>query len=156
MKHLKILCAILLVAVMLWGCERGGGADARTSFLGDYTFVSNGDIDLYAGSVKVVTVPLDKEGEMSIVAADKANTVWIIAENDTALAYISGSELFMEATKDTTTIGGVSMEMSFTYGRATLVENKLSWTTDVDITATYKSMSLSGKGKVDIVATKKE
>lgn len=156
MKHLKISCAILLVAVMLWGCERGGGADARTPFLGEYTFVSNGDIDLYAGSVKVVTVPLGQEGEMSIVAADKANTVWIIADNDTARAYISGSELFMEATKDTATIGGVAMDMSFNYGPATFVENKLTWTTDVDISATYKSISLSGKGIVDIVATKKE
>ena len=155
MKNWKFSCFILLIAVALCACERAGGGDARKAFLGDYTFVSNGDIDLYAGAVKVVTVPLDKEGEMSIVPADKSNTVWIVAENDSALAYVSDSELFMESTTDTTTIGGISMEMSYTYGKASLVENKLSWSTDVVITATYKAMTLSGKGTVDIVATKK-
>ena len=153
MKHWRTICAILLAAVVLCSCERSA-SDARKPFIGDYTFVSTGNIDLYAGSVKVITVPMDKDGEMSITPADKDNTVWIIAENDSLLAYVSGTEMFMDPTTDSTTIGGILMQMSFTYGRATLTDNQLSWKTDVEITATYRSMSLRGTGQVDIVATK--
>ena len=52
------------------------------------------------------------------------------------------------------------MDLSFTYGKATLKEDTLSFVTNVDITATYSSDTLgildnlTGKGQTTIVATK--
>lgn len=159
MKNFKAICAIVMMVLALCGCERGQGdpgKDAGQTFIGDYTFVSTGDIDLYMGAVKVTSVPMNKEGEMSIAPAEKSNEVWMKAEGDSMLAYVSGNSLFMEPATDTATIAGIQMLMSFTYGKATLVNNQLSWPTNVDITATYKSMNVKGTGTVEIVATKKE
>ena len=156
----NIMCAIMLMAVLLCGCKRNQEQvepqDPRQAFVGDYTFVSTGDIDLYMGSVKVITVPMNKDGEMSITLAQEDNAVWIIAEGDSLEAYVSGNLLFMEPTTDEVTMSGLVMEMAFTYSKATLTGNQLSWTSTVDITATYQSLSVSGSGQVDIVATKKE
>jgi len=157
MKNWKFFCAMLLMATLVFcGCDRGmDPTKSRQAFVGDYTFVSTGNIDLYMGAVMVFTVPMDKEGEFSISLAEKSNAVWIVAEGDSLLASVSGNELFMEPTKEETTMAGVEMKMSFTYGKATLENNRLSWTSDVDITATYQSVSIAGKGQVDFVATKK-
>ena len=161
MKNLKglwtiFLMVMVLAVVALCGCERSGEtSDPRLAFVGEYTFVSTGDIDLYLGSTKAFAVPMDKEGEMSIKLAEKSNAVWIIAEGDSVLAAVSGNELYMEPMKQETTVAGISMDMSFSYGKATLENNQLSWITNVDITATYMSLQVTGSGQVVIVATKK-
>ena len=158
MKNIKIVCSMLLLAAILCGCKRGEQEpeDARTAFIGDYTFVSSGTIDLYMGSTKMITLPMDKEGELTIVAGESSNEVWVIAEGDSAQAYIAGDELVMKPMQQETTIAGMELDMAFTYGTAKLVENQLSMTAYVDITATYRSMQFSGNGQVDVVATKKD
>jgi len=155
--YFKNMCALLLVAVLWCGCEGGGlnPKNAREAFVGDYTFVSTGDVDLYMGATKVITIPMDQKGEMTIALAEKSNAVWIIADNDSTLASVSENELFIEPTEEEVTMAGIDMQMSFTHSKATLVNKQLSWTSTMDITATYRSMSLSGKGQVDIVATRK-
>ncbi len=157
-KYLTRFFALLLAILTFAACDRSKeepSTDPRDIFVGDYSFESVGSIDLYAGLVKVVTVPMDQKGELSIVSGDKDDMVWIIASGDTALAYVSDNQLLMEPTEDEATFGDLVMEMSFTYGKATLKDNQLSWTSDVDITASYKEHILSGIGTVDIVATKK-
>ena len=157
-KYLTRIFAILLAILTFAACDRSKeepSTDPRDIFVGDYSFESVGSIDLYAGLVKVVTVPMDQKGELSIVPGDKDDMVWIIASGDTALAYVSDNQLLMEPTEDEATFGDLVMEMSFTYGKATLKDNQLSWTSDVDITASYKDHLFLGSGKVDIVATKK-
>lgn len=157
-KYLTRFFALLLAILTFAACDRSKeepSTDPRDIFVGDYSFESVGSIDLYAGLVKVVTVPMDQKGELSIVPGDKDDMVWIIASGDTALAYVSDNQLLMEPTEDEATFGDLVMEMSFTYGKATLKDNQLSWTSDVDITASYKEHILSGIGTVDIVATKK-
>ena len=159
MKNIKIVCGMLLLAAILCGCKRDEQApeeDARAAFIGDYTFVSTGEIDLYMGSTKVTTVPMDKEGELSIVAGEASNEVWVVSEGDSAQAYIAGDELLMKPMQQETTIAGMELDMAFTYGTAKMVENQLSMTAYVDITATYRAMQFSGNGQVDIVATKKD
>ena len=158
MKHLKYVCAMLLIATVLCGCKRDEQApeDAREAFIGDYTFVSSGAIDLYWESTKMATVPMDKEGELSIVAGEASNEVWVVAEGDSAQAYIAGNELVMRPMQTETTIAGMELDMAFNYGTAKLVENQLSMKAYVDITATYKSTHFAGNGQVDVVATQKD
>lgn len=148
------MCAVLLMAVAaLCGCEKNAN-DARAAFIGDYSFVSEGSIDFYLESKKV-TLPMINKGEMTIAPAQKENAVWVIADNDSTLAYISGNAMFMEPVKETTTMSGMKMDMSFTYGKATLEGDKLSLTAEMEVTATYQSATFTGNGQVDIVATKK-
>ena len=159
MKHFrKYVCAVLLIATALCGCKRDEQEpeDAREAFIGDYTFVSWGTIDLYWESKKMVAIPMDKEGELSIVAGEASNEVWVIAEGDSAQAYIAGNELVMKPMQTETTIAGMELDMAFTYGTAKLVNNQLSMTAYVDINATYKSTHFAGNGQVDVVAAKKD
>ena len=146
----------MAVVMLLAACEgTTPQTDPREVFVGDYSFSSKGDIDLYAGKTKIFTVPLDKEGEMSITLSDQANAVWIVAEGDTAIAYVSGNQLFMDPTTEDIQYGDVNLHLKFTYGKATLEENQLTLPTDVEVSATYQSLSVSGSGKVDVSATKK-
>ncbi len=158
-KSLTRFFAILLAILTFAACDRSKeeepSTDPRDIFVGDYSFVSTGSIDLYASGVKVYTVPMNEKGNLSIALGKEANTVWVIAAGDTTLAYVSNNQLLMEPIEDEATFGDLVMEMSFTYGKATLKDNQLSWTSDVDITASYKEHILSGIGTVDIVATKK-
>ena len=159
MKYLKSAFAILLAILTFTACERSKeeepSTDPRDVFVGDYSFESTGNIDLYAGAVKVVTVPMDQKGELAIAPGDEDDTVWVIASGDSVLAYVHDNQLFMDPTEEETSIGELAMELSFTYSKATLKDNKLSFSSDVEITASYKDYSLFGTGKVDIVATKK-
>lgn len=155
MKNWKSLCGILLTAVVLCGCEGGAEPkDPREAFVGDYTFVSTGSIDIYLGTVKMGSVPLDQDGNLSITLAEKSNAVWIVADNDSMQASVSGNELFMEPLKQQLTMGGMEMDLSFTYGKGTLEKNVLSIPADVQAVVSYQAMSLTGNGHVDVVATK--
>lgn len=157
-KYFTKACVVLSAVLTLVACEgskQGPSSDPRDAFIGDYTFVSDGDIDLYAGALKLFTIPLDQSGEMSIAYGNESNTVWVIAEGDSTIAYVSGNQMFMDPTTDEATFGELVMHLSFTYGKATLDGKQLSWTFDVEIAAEYKTYSLSGSGQVDIVATKK-
>lgn len=75
---------------------------------------------------------------------------------------INGMNMFAKYLKRTSVLllAALVMDLSFTYGKATLKEDTLSFVTNVDITATYSSdtldipLKLTGKGKTDIVAIK--
>jgi len=153
-KYFTKVFAVVMAALMLTACE-GNKKDPREAFVGDYTFTSKGNIDLYAGTLKLFTIPMDNTGELSIVLGKEENNLWVVSDGDTIQAYASGNQLFMDPTSEQTTFKELVLDLSFTYGKATLVENQLSWTSDVAITATYKGRNLVGSGKVDIVATKK-
>lgn len=153
-KYFTRLCAVLLAVMLLSACERAQ-KDTRTDFVGDYSFVSKGSIDLYAGSLKLITIPMDRSGEMTISPGDDPSHVWVVASGDSTLGHVSGKELFMDPTTDQSTYGNIVMDLSFKYGKATLKNDMLSWATDVEIMATYMSQTVSGVGTVDIVATKK-
>ena len=169
MKHMKkswnrigVIMA-MMAAVTLCGCEGGKNTepqeepkvDPREAFVGEYAFTSKGDIDLYAGVLKLLTIPMDQQGDMTITPGDSVNTVWVIAGEDSTKAYVSGENLFMDPTKEEMTYGEVVMELSFTYGKATLSNDTLSLATDVEISATFRERGLTGSGKVDIVAVKR-
>ena len=153
MKKLIILC---LAALMIAACERAADNDPREVFVGDYTFVSKGNIDLYADSLKVITVPLDKKGEMSLSLADKDNELWMVAEGDSTIARLSDGRLFIDPATEQQTFKNLVLTLSYTYTPVTLENDQLSLTSDVEATATYKeTYTLSGRGQVNITATKK-
>ncbi len=163
-KYLKRTSVLLLAALVMSACEgskEGPKKDAREAFVGDYSFVSTGSIDLYAGALKVLAVPMNEEGFLSIALADEENAVWMIVEKDSSMGHVVGDGLFMEPTTARETFRNkLVMDLSFTYGKATLKEDTLSFVTNVDITATYSSDTLgildnlTGKGQTTIVATK--
>ena len=61
----------------------------------------------------------------------------------------------MDPTEHDIDYGEVSLHLAFTYGKATLEDNQLTFTSEVEVSASYQSQTLSGSGTVDIVATKK-
>lgn len=158
MRHINFITRTLAVLMAVWmlsACEREKQTDPRDAFIGKYSFVTKGNIDLYAGSLKIATFPMNEKGELSIsAAASNPNDVVVVAENDTTIGHISGNYLFLDPTSAVETFGIIDMHLDFTYGKATLSNNTLSFVTEVAISASYNDMSLTGNGKVDIVATK--
>ena len=157
MKNLIKTSIMLLALWTLSACERGNqpGNDPRQAFVGEYDFTSSGSVDVYVGAVKMGSLPMNEKGTMSISTATEPNEVWVIAKEDSTLAHVSGNFLFMDPTSKVETFRSIDLNLSFTYGKATLSHDTLSFPTDVTISATYEDKSISGTGHVDIVAVKK-
>ena len=155
MKNWKFICTIVMVAAVLCGCERGQ-VDPRVAFVGDYSYVSTGEVDLYLGSVPVGDqLPLDNEGEFTFVLGEASNEILMIEENDTTVAVVSNNTIYLEPVTQIESMGEVDMEITYDYGEATLINNQLDWQGEVSVKATYKGAVLSGSGPIEIVATKK-
>ena len=152
---MKRLFILLATATLLVSCERPAAEDPRQAFVGDYDFVSTGNIDIYADSLKLFSLPMDKTSEMKLSPAEKDNELWLIAEGDSTIARLSDGRLFIDPATEQRTYGGIVLTLSYTYSPATLENDRLSLTSTVEISATHKDRSLSGRGQVDIVATKK-
>lgn len=157
MKNWKFICTIVMVAAVLCGCERGHvDPDPRVAFVGDYSYVSTGEVDLYLGSVPVgEQLPLDNEGEFTLVLGEASNEILMIEENDTTVAVVSNNTIYLEPVTQIESMGEVDMEITYDYGEATLINNQLDWQGEVSVKATYKGAVLSGSGPMEIVATKK-
>lgn len=157
MKNWKFICTIVMVAAVLCGCERGCiDPDPRVAFVGDYSYVSTGEVDLYLGGVPVgEQLPLDNEGEFTMVLGEASNEILMIEENDTTVAVVSNNTIYLEPLTQIESMGEVDMEITYDYGEATLINNQLDWQGEVSVKATYKGAVLSGSGPMEIVATKK-
>lgn len=158
-KYFSYVCILLTTVLLLGSCDRSNDPeknDPRAVFVGDYTFASTGDIDIYAGTIKVAALPMDQEGEMSISLAEKDNAVWIVAEGDSLLAYVSENRLFIDPTSEQRTFKNLVLDLSFTYSNVILQEDVLSMLMDVMVSATYEEYSLAGRGQVELVANKKK
>ena len=155
MNNLIKTCAIFMAVLTLSACERASQPkDARDAFVGDYTFTSTGSVDIFAGELKVYTIPMSETGELSIAKDSVPNRVMMVAGNDTSYGRVSDNYLFLDSLKAVETYGKIEMNLSFTYGKATLSHDTLSIPTNVVITASYQDKNLSGVGKVDVVAIK--
>ena len=53
------------------------------------------------------------------------------------------------------TVGEAEMVLDYTYSGAALKDNQLTIITYADVTASYKDKVITGKGEVEVVATKK-
>ena len=157
-KYFAKFCAVLMAVMVFVSCERKSAVDddPRTPFVGDYTFVSEGSIVFDGIPAPLNVLPINEEGEMSISLADKDNAVWVIADKDSSLAYIRENQLFMEPSTDRMTVGEAEMVLDYTYSGAALKDNQLTIITYADVTASYKDKVITGKGEVEVVATKKK
>jgi hypothetical protein len=145
-----------MAVLTLSACERASQPkDARDAFVGDYTFTSTGSVDIFAGKLKVYTIPMSETGELSIAKDSVPNRVMMVAGNDTSYGRVSDNYLFLDSLKAVETYGEIEMNLSFTYGKATLSHDTLSLPSYVIISASYQSMTLSGSGQVDVMAVKK-
>lgn len=154
MKNWKFICTIVMVAAVLCGCERSQ-VDPRVAFVGDYSYVTTGEIDLYLDSVPVGAMPLNNVGEFTFVLGEASNELLMIDGNDTTVAVVSNNTIYLEPVTQIDSLAGVDMEIIYDYGEATLVNNQLDWQCEVSVKATYQGAVLSGSGPIEIVATKK-
>ncbi len=167
-KYFAKFCAVLMAVMVCVSCERKSSVedDPRTPFVGDYTFVSDGSIEfnlpiplpqILPDFPQSKTLPIHETGELSIALADKDNVIWVIADKDTSLAYVSGNKFFMKPSTQKKAFGGVvEMVLDYTYSGAELKDNKFTLTSYVDVTAAYQEIKITGKGEVEVVATKKK
>lgn len=154
-KNLFILFASL-VAVFLSSCNKPQPTvDPRDAFVGEYFFTSDGSVDMYAGAIKVGTVPLGNEGDMTLKLSADPGKIWVLSEGDSIAAYVAGNCLFMEPDSNQYTFQTLLITLAFSYGKATLENNVLNIPADVSVNMDYKGLELQGNGHIDVVATKK-
>ena len=118
--------------------------DQRDAYVGVYDFEATGNLDFYYMGVSVMSMPLDEKGTFSISKIGDKNKIAIVGYNDTIYATVSGNQLTLETTTYSFHDGGVDMEVTFTYDKAKLDKNRLTWHTDVYAVANYNGMNAKG------------
>lgn len=149
---LKKFVFAAMAVVMLAACG-GNEVDPRDAFVGAYAYTATGSVDFQAGGLQV-TLPLNKTGNLTISKVGDGNKVVIEGYNDPINATVSGNQLILESNTWQSTSGGIEFDLTFTYGKATLSENQLTWDSDVYGTAKYSSITADGNGDLSVVAIK--
>lgn len=152
-KLAKMFVALCAMSALV-ACGGSGQVDQRDQFVGAYSYKASGSLDFYAGDRKILSVPLNEEGTLTIAKSGDKDQVNIIGYNDTIRAKASGNTLILESNDYTQTKSGLTVQMHFTYGKATLTDNVLSWQSDVTGVGTYMGITANGNGSVSVVATK--
>ncbi|MBO4250543.1 MAG: hypothetical protein J5884_04725 [Paludibacteraceae bacterium] len=155
-RTLKHLIPVFLMGIIAIFVSCGEAVDQRDAYVGVYDFEAKGNLDFYYMGVSVMSMPLDETGTFTISKIGDKDKIAIVGYNDTIYATVSGKQLTLEATTYSFHDSGVDMEVTFTYDKAKLNKNQLTWETDVYATATYNGINAKGEGEVSMVATKKE
>lgn len=150
---LKKLFFAAMAVVMLAACGGTNEVDQRDAFVGAYAYTATGSVDFQAGGLQM-TLPLNKTGNLTISKVGDGNKVVIEGYNNPINATVSGNQLILESNTWQSTSGGIEFDLTFTYGKATLSENQLTWDSDVYGTAKYSSITADGNGTVSVVAIK--
>ena len=74
--------------------------------------------------------------------------------NDPINATVSGNQLTLESNNYDTMYGEIALQLSFSYGKATLTDKRLTWNSDVSGQGKYGSYTATGTGTVTMTATK--
>ena len=158
MKTLKGICVIAMTVAVLCGCERQEPKDAREAFVGNYTYtyLAPDSIPVYIDTMKVGSIPVEGEGEFSLVLGNAENELWMVEEGDTTLATVSGKTIYLEPVTTFVTYMGIDIETRYDYGTGVLTGNQIKWKVDAFMKGTYMGISMSGSGPMDLIATKKE
>ncbi len=145
---------ITLVALVSCGKQNQPVSDPRDAFIGEYDFQATGNLDLHIGSAVAYSIPLNENGSFTIAPAEEPGEVLIIGYNDTIHATVANQYLLFESTTTNMEYSGVSLQLTFIYGKAKLENNTLTWHTDVLGTASYNAIALTGTGQIDVIATR--
>ena len=154
MKKFIQFCLAAMVLVAFAACEGNQEVDPRDAFIGAYTYEAKGSVDFNFG-ITSYSVPLNEQGTFTISKSGDGNKVVIKGWNDPINATVSGNQLILESNEHATTYGEIALQLSFSHGKATLADNKLTWETAVSGTGQYSSFAANGTGIVSMVATKK-
>lgn len=154
MKKFIQFCLTAVVLVAFAACTSKQEVDPRDAFIGAYTYEAKGSVDFNFG-ITNYSVPLNNQGTFTISKSGDGNKVVIEGWNDPINATVSGNQLTLESNEYETTYGEIALQLSFSYGKATLADNKLTWETEVNGSAQYSSFAANGTGIVSMAATKK-
>lgn len=150
---LKKLFFAAMAVVMLAACGGKNEVDQRDAFVGVYAYTATGSVDFQAGFFQV-NLPLNETGTFTIRKEGDGDKVVIEGYNNPINATVSGNQLILESNTWQSTSGGIVFDLTFTYGKATLSENQLTWDSDVYGTAKYSSITADGNGDLSVVAIK--
>ena len=157
MNRIKTGLIALMAVIGLASCETAQQKEKQTeAFVGEYTYETTGSADLYAGVVKLTTIPLNTTGSFSIVPCEEANRVAIVKGSDSIYAIVSGNDLYIEVPSLNYTYSDYfEVKLVFSGNKATRNEdNTIHWQSDVMAIGVYGSYSATGNGNIDLVATK--
>ena len=152
----NLLKKFVFAAVAVFALAACGGkneVDQRDAFVGAYAYTATGGIDFKAGGLQM-TLPLNKTGNLTISKVGDGDKVVIEGYNNPINATVSGNQLILESNTWQSTSGGIEFDLTFTYGKATLSENQLTWDSDVYGNAKYSSITADGNGDLSVVAIK--
>ena len=152
----NLLKKFVIAAVAVFALAACGGTnevDQRDAFVGAYAYTATGSVDFQAGFYQV-NLPLNETGTFTIRKEGDGDKVVIEGYNDPINAVVSGNQLSLESNTLHSASGAIEFDLTFTYGKATLIDNQLTWNTDVTGTAKYSSITATGGGTVSMVAIK--
>ena len=149
---------LIAFAAMLMSCggiqtEEPTQTDVRDKFVGRYAYEATGTVLVDLGAVHY-NIPLNETGTFSISKAGDKDQVILVGYNDTIQAKVSGDQLILESNVINTQYNSIALQLTFSYGQATLTGKQLSWNSDVTAYATYSVFAATGTGTVSVVATK--
>ncbi len=161
MKAVKFMKMCLAAIVMLGFASCGQNepetptkVDARDKFVGTYAYEATGSVAVSLGAVNY-NIPLDETGTFSISKVGDQDKVALVGYNDTIQAKVSGDQLILESNVINTQYNSIALQLTFSYGQATLSGKQLAWESDVTAYAVYGFFAATGTGTVSVVATKK-
>lgn len=148
----------IALATMLGSCggpqtEEPTQTDMRDKFVGKYAYEATGTVLVDLGAVRY-NIPLNETGAFSISKAGDKDQVILVGYNDTIQAKVSGDQLILESNVINTQYNSIALQLTFSYGQATLIGKQLAWESDVTAYATYSFFAATGNGTVSVIATK--
>ena len=150
----QFLCAALIGFGLAACTSPVSEVEPRDAFVGAYSFQATGNVDLFAGGMKLISLPLDQNGNFKIDKYGDNSKVVITGYNDSIFAFVDGNELILESNTYKAAYGDFDIKLTFTYGKAVLDSTRLTWDTEVSGVGQYSSYTVTGNGTVTVSATK--
>lgn len=154
MKNIFLKCCLaVLVLATFVACGGPTEVDPRDAFIGAYSYEATGNADFYYGPLHW-DIPLNEQGTFTISKVGDQDKVVIKGYYDPINATVSGNQLVLESLEYDTMYGDIEFHLVLNHNKATLADNKLTWSTEVDGIGQYNGLSTTGTGSVSMVATK--
>ena len=152
------MCLAAIVMLGFASCgepqtEEPTKVDVRDKFVGTYAYEATGTVQVSLGAVNY-NIPLNETGTFSISKVGDQDKVVLVGYNDTIQAKVSGDQLILESNVVNTQYNSIALQLTFSYGQATLSGKQLAWESDVTAYAVYSIFVATGTGTVSVKANK--